>query len=966
MPLTLVLGPANSAKAGEILGSYAAAAQRGALLVVPTAADVRHYARELAEQGCVLASVLTFAGLAEEIARRAGYAERRLTRLQRDRALDRAVRAARLQTLAPAAGTDGFAGAVGELVAELERAMVAPRRFAQAIRRWGEEDPRRAGLARDIGSLYLTYADELERLGRADAEQFLWRALDALRAAPAAWGASPVFLYGFDDLTKLERDAVETLARIAAAEVTVSLTYEAGKAALKARAPLVEELRPLAERLVELPAVDDYYEPQSRAALHHLERWLFEPEAPEPIDPGGAVGLLESAGERAEAELVGAEVRSLLDDGVPGEQIAVVYRSLTRVGPVVAHVLGRYGVAVSYDRRAPLAHTALGRGVLALARCSLLPEEEATAGDLLEYLRAPGALKHSEKADKLELEVTRERLRTAAQARERLGLELREIDALRRSEDPGGELLAQARHLLSRPYGHTAPVLDTEQALDAAALAAMARALAELSGVQERVSGRELIELLEDVEVDCSVPGGPGVVTLAEPLAIRARRFRAVFVCGLQEGAFPRPQAPDPFLPDERRRELAAGSGLVLPLLEDALDRERYLFYASVSRATERVVLSYRSSDEEGNLELASPFVADVADLMDEAWRARRRTRLLGDLVWSPEEAPTGRERARSEVAESAAVLAVPGERRLGAEALAHVRHTRVASAGGLESFSACAFKWLVESELQPQELAPDPDPLARGSFIHEVLERLLSRLGSAVTPESLPRALELLEELTAELPVEVAIGRPEPLREAAAAAIAADVRRYLVREAAGAIDWNPRHLELRFGFEDEQEERLPALTLGEEPERLAVRGVIDRVDVDPSGRRAIVRDYKSGGTRADYPGARWSGEGTLQVPLYMLAVRELLGLEPIAGLYQPLGGGGDPRARGVFLADAGLGDGLVGTDARDRTAIDAELEDASRRAVEVAARLRSGELTACPDTCSRNGCLYPGICRST
>ena len=191
MPLTLVLGPANSAKAGEVLGSYAAFAQRGALLVVPTAADVRYYARELAEQGCVLASVLTFAGLAEEIARRAGYAERRLTRLQRDRALRRAVRAARLETLSPAAGTDGFAGAVGELVAELERAMVAPSRFAQAIRRWGEEDPRRAGLARDIAALYLAYADELEGLGRVDPEQFLWRALDALRATPGAWGGAP-------------------------------------------------------------------------------------------------------------------------------------------------------------------------------------------------------------------------------------------------------------------------------------------------------------------------------------------------------------------------------------------------------------------------------------------------------------------------------------------------------------------------------------------------------------------------------------------------------------------------------------------------------------------------------------------------------------------------------------------------------------------------------------------------------
>jgi hypothetical protein len=47
MPLTLVLGPANSAKAGQVLGTYGAQAARGALLVVPTAGDARHYRREL-------------------------------------------------------------------------------------------------------------------------------------------------------------------------------------------------------------------------------------------------------------------------------------------------------------------------------------------------------------------------------------------------------------------------------------------------------------------------------------------------------------------------------------------------------------------------------------------------------------------------------------------------------------------------------------------------------------------------------------------------------------------------------------------------------------------------------------------------------------------------------------------------------------------------------------------------------
>src|SRR5262249_35814043 len=91
MPLTLVLGPANSAKAGEVLGAFAAAARRGAVLVVPTALDAQHYARELAEQGTVLGSVLTWGGLAGEIARRAGYRGVRLSALQRERVLRRVV-----------------------------------------------------------------------------------------------------------------------------------------------------------------------------------------------------------------------------------------------------------------------------------------------------------------------------------------------------------------------------------------------------------------------------------------------------------------------------------------------------------------------------------------------------------------------------------------------------------------------------------------------------------------------------------------------------------------------------------------------------------------------------------------------------------------------------------------------------------------------------------------------------------
>src|SRR5690242_4588264 len=48
MPLTLVTGPANAEKAGHVLAAYRALLDREPLLVVPTAADVERYRRELA------------------------------------------------------------------------------------------------------------------------------------------------------------------------------------------------------------------------------------------------------------------------------------------------------------------------------------------------------------------------------------------------------------------------------------------------------------------------------------------------------------------------------------------------------------------------------------------------------------------------------------------------------------------------------------------------------------------------------------------------------------------------------------------------------------------------------------------------------------------------------------------------------------------------------------------------------
>lgn len=977
MPLKLVIGPANSAKAGVVLDGLRARRRHEPWLVVPTRDDVAAFERELAEDAATGAGrVATFASLAREIARRAGWWARGVGALQRERLVAQAIEDASLDALGGVSATPGFLHAAHALVAELERSLITPQRFTAAVRAWSEAPP----AAHEAAAIYDRYMRALERLGRVDPELFAWRALDALRARPGAWGATPVFLYGFDDLTPLERDAVETLAKVADAEVTVSLTYEPGRSAFAGRsAALVQELGQLAGEVTELPAEDAHYAPESRAALHHVERHLFEPGAPS-VPAGAAVELLVAGGERAEAELVGAELLRLLhDEGVPAERIAVVLRAPDRGAALLEQVLGAYGVPFALQRRVPFAHTALGRGVIALARCGL-DAEAARPSDLLAYLRTPGRLERIELADRLELTVRRRALADLAGARRAWedanpSWPLRELDRLRGAAADGVQpllaaLAREARALFAAPYRGRAVQLDADEEVDARALATLLRALDELAELAAADLRRPLppgvlLDALERLEVPVGAPARVGAVLIADPLAIRARRFDTVVVCGLQEGEFPRPSVPEPFLSDEQRRALNTATGLRLAAREDRIAEERYLFYAAISRAERRLVLSCRDADEEGNPALPSFFVDDVRALLDEL---PARHRPLSEVTWPLEAAPTELERERAQA------LAGPRETppplaSLGVEAQHALRQRELLSAGGLEAYARCPVRWLVERELAPDRFEPDPEAIARGSCVHRVLERVLAQLAFPLTHASVAEAEGIVREAVRDEASRLVLGRGAAAQAAAAHEIAADVMRLLRHEADGGGGFEPVELELAFGFERrpgeesaaDAQEPLGPLVLGDGALRL--RGVIDRVDLDAAGR-ALVRDYKSGRRGAGWPVARWRSEDQLQVALYMVAVRELLGREPVGGVYQPLRGE-DLRARGIVRDDADVGELALDTDRREREELETELDAAAARACELAARLRAGELCATPETCSPNGCAYPGICRA-
>ncbi len=951
MPLTLITGPANAAKAGAVLDRFRAALPREPVLVVPTPADAEHYQRELAAEGIVLgAEVATFSRLVRVLAEATGVRPRVLGSVAHERVVRAAVADTRLDALARSAAAPGFATAAGSLFAELGRSLVGPARFAQAIRDW----PDAPAHASELAALYSAYHRRLERLGVVDREGLAKAALDALRQRPAAWGARPVFLYGFDDLTPLQRDAVETLARHA--DVCVALAYEPGREAFASRAATVELLKPLAERLELLEDRSEHYAPAARAALHHLERRLFEPEA-DRIAPNGAVRLLEAGGERAEAELVAAEVLELMGAGVLPDDIAVLVRGGAGEAEVLAQVLESYGVPVGLERSIPLARTRLGAGVLAAARAAL---PGGTAADVLTWLRTPGRLADPTVADRLDAQVRRAELKTAAEARRALGAGAPALEQLAGAAGPDflDAIVAEADAIWTAPHRRAAAVLGPDEAADARAAAALRSAADQLRGLAE--SDPALVGSPADIltalaEVPVREPGVPGSVLVADPLAIRARRFRAAFVCGLQEGTFPRHPVPEPFLDDAARASLARATGLVLPRHEDVLARERYLLYAAVSRPEEVLFLSFRSSDEEGNPALPSAFVDDVRALFTgELWERRGR-RLLAEVTWPPGAAPTPHELRRARAAAEAHPEPPPLAPPQTAAALSVLAARENEAARGLETFAGCGVRWLVESVLRPQPAEPDPEPMRRGSIAHAVLEQTLRRLGDRegsgrLTAASLPVALEELGAAMAERRAQAAGTRARAmLRE-----LEVDLRRLLTHEAECGAGLEPRHLEWSFGREGDEQGPLPLPGTS-----LGVTGRVDRIDVDAGGR-ALVRDYKG---RRVSAGARWERDSKLQVALYAVAVRDLLGLETVGALYQPVGAR-DVRPRGLVRDD--VPGRYVNGDVVDGETFDAALDTARAIAGRAAADLQAGRIRACPDACTPNGgCAYPGICRA-
>ena len=782
------------------------------------------------------------------------------------------------------------------------------------------------------------------------------RALERITGDLGAWNAAPVLAYGFEDLTGAEWRLLEALA--ARVEVHVSLPYEPGRVVFASLSRTAQDLSRLAgEAIVELPPRSSEYLPK---ALAHLERRLFEDD-PVPVPLDGSIRFLEGAGRRATLELVGEEVLQLIADGTPPEAIAVLCPSVDRVRASVETAFGALGVPIALEGRAKLGATPFGQALLSLLRF-------AWAGggrrELYAYLRSPYSGMTRSDVDWLEgrlrgRAVTRAERTVEETTKLRNGRPLPVLELVGGDAPPLPVVRSLAEAMLRGAHGLGSPPLTNASRNDLRAHDAVLGTLGELErmtpGAFPGLSRDDVIASLERATVRGDGAAEPGRVAVLDLGRARTRRFEAVYVIGLEQGSLPRRAATSPFLDDESRRALdQQGARLERP---DAAGRDRYLFYTACTRPTRRLTLVREAATDEGSPREPSPFW-DAVRALFRADDVRRQTvrRPLSRLTWPIDAAPTERERLRS----LAGLAAVDPKE---AEALAFangwgrklsrarrafsrptaIRHPRALALLGsretfrvtdLERMAGCSSAWFVERYLQPREIDQAIDPRMRGSIAHVALQRFYSQLPSAipgaerVTPENVEDAVALMRaSVDSALDSGLRIDVADLQRRELAQGLQRDLEQLVRDEATARSSYVPRRLEVAF----QAYELAPGVAVG---------GKIDRVDVDPISARGIVVDYKSG---AAPTASQIHDEARLQIPLYMLVLRDQLGLEPMGGVYMPLGGGRRPR--GMLLAADDQVPGFAAADYLDPETFDSEVEHARETAVGLAHRMRAGDI---------------------
>ena len=497
------------------------------------------------------------------------------------------------------------------------------------------------------------------------------------------------------------------------------------------------------------------------------------------------------------------------------------------------------------------------------------------------------------------------------------------------------------------------------------------RLVGELRGWSEldgSLAPEEVVAALERTDVRRASASETGRVAVLDLLRARTRRFEIVFVLGLEEGSLPRRGHESPFLGDDARRELderrapgwpgPTGRTRPLPLLH------------GVHAGEQRLYLVREAATDEGSPREPSPFWDEVAGgvrpgrrrALDAPPPAVRADLAAGGGANGARAPARGRCARRATTAPRRRDCAANGwDRRLARALSAFERPTRIThpqvlaelsakttfGVTELERFADCSSIWFIERLLDPKSIDARVDARLRGSIAHQTLLPLLLRTaqGARRRPRrARPRRRRtcLLARCLDDRGRRSAHGADRPA--AARAPSRAMARPRSVRPRGGSRE-TCHSFRAASRCSSARSAPRPSCSAGSSsPTGSHSRGRSTGSTSTRTAREASSRTTRPG--KHAHSAAQIEQEKKLQIPLYMLVLRDLVGIEPLGGLYRPLAG--ERKARGLLRAGA-RDDGMPGFAqerlSRRRTHSGRRSSARASRAADIVERIRTGDV---------------------
>lgn len=615
----------------------------------------------------VALEILTFHQLSLRLHREAAGVEPNLISetLRRDAVRLIALDEPSAEAIRSAVATSGGAAAVAESLRDLNEAMVDPELALAALTEG--QFPGSTDRTAALLNLHKAVSDRLASSGLVD-----YTDLDRLaigRAATSEFLAATarVFYYGFYDLTQVQLDLFQAVARVR--PVALFFPKVSGAPAWAFAERFYD--RYLAGLATGYPGDDPAGKTGTiQTALPSIGAVLFSPARAKAIRPGPVVEAVSAAGITDELDSAAKKILQWVEvEGYGFSEIGVVARTLDPYTEALVESFGRHRIPLAGALRRAVALDPLAQAVLRFGRLRAAGYPRA---EVIELITSPFFNRGSQTPGSAEGQawdiLTRElgvakgesdwhrltesaatTLRPTPKAPWRKASEVKRIWNLVQCllRDLGGvppqatfgELTGIWIGLLDRYFS----ISSQAEADDPVARAIRDRLgeLACLDGLAGPVTAGSYWDLFTEGLETASIPitdgEGAGVAVL-DAMSARGQSFRGVLLLGLNESVFPRIIREDAFLHDADRRVLETVLGYKVGEKLAAYDEERLLFVLILSAARERFVASYQRADETGRALAPSGFLAELrraAGPVDEQVVPRRSSDKPKVRLWA-------------------------------------------------------------------------------------------------------------------------------------------------------------------------------------------------------------------------------------------------------------------------------------------------------------------------------------------